>query len=97
MISTNYNVSVLFILFLNIHISIAEYDRWAPPNNIYKPGDEAYTNCAIADFYPDSLNRTDGAELHAHLKSNHRNVIPYSSDNVDVWDALKFLDPAVSC
>mmetsp|Transcript_22786 Transcript_22786/g.70467 ORF Transcript_22786/g.70467 Transcript_22786/m.70467 type:complete len:289 (+) Transcript_22786:98-964(+) len=52
-------------------------------------------DCAVETYYADvDLTLTGSAlrgALHARVRSPH-NVIPYTSDTVDVWDALKVLD-----
>jgi hypothetical protein len=51
-----------------------------------------YTNCDAGTYYPFTPSGSTIPALHDLLLSTHRNVLPYTSDKTDVWDALGDLD-----
>jgi hypothetical protein len=63
--------------------------------NTYPVGGN-FSNCDLADYYSlfgstsiDDVARNSMREL---IRTTHRNVLPYTSDEPDVWDALIAVD-----
>ena len=55
-----------------------------------------FFSCSVSSHYPSVLPTTRN-QIHRFLKSNHVNIIPYtSSSKTDCWDALVDLDPGTS-
>jgi endonuclease I len=52
---------------------------------------QPFSDCSI-DAYYSSIDINDRSALHGLIESTHRKVLPYTSSNPDVWDALIGLD-----